>query len=106
VIVSGVIAAGGRELVQTNSADAQKTAAIIAWNEKDYSKAALLLEKYTVAKPDDDIGLIMLAEAYESNNQPNKAIGALEQALRVNPNSQDARQELEQLRSSTSPEKK
>jgi membrane associated rhomboid family serine protease len=106
IVISGVIAAGGRELVQTNGAEAQKTAAGLAWQEKDYAKAARLLEKYTVAKPDDDIGLIMLAEAYESNNQPNKAIGALEQALRVNPNSKDAKQALEELRTSTSPEKK
>jgi membrane associated rhomboid family serine protease len=106
IVISAVITAGGQELVRTNGADAQKTAAAIAWQEKDYAKAARLLEKYTVAKPDDDAGLIMLAEAYESNNQPNKAIGALEQALRVNPNSQDAKQALEELRATASPEKK
>ncbi len=78
----------------------------MAWNEKDYAKAAQLLEKYTVAKPDDDVGLIMLAEAYESNNQQSKAIGALEQALRVNPNSEDAKQALEELKPPTTPDKK
>jgi len=106
VIISAVIAAGGRELVQTNGAEAQKIAAVLAWQKKDYAQAARLLEKYTVAKPDDDVGLIMLAEAYESNNQPDKAIGALEQALRVNPNSEDAKQALEELKAPATPEKK
>jgi len=106
VIISAVIAAGGRELVQTNGAEAQKIAAVLAWQKRDYAQAARLLEKYTVAKPDDDVGLIMLAEAYESNNQPDKAIGALEQALRVNPNSEDAKQALEELKAPATPEKK
>ena len=106
VIISGVIAAGARELVQTNGADAQKIAAVMAWQKRDYAQAARLLEKYTVAKPDDDEGLIMLAEAYESNNQQEKAKGALEQALKVNPNSEDAKHALEELGSPTTPEKK
>ena len=106
VIISAVIAAGARELVQTNGPDAQKIAAVMAWQKKDYAQAARLLEKYTVAKPDDDEGLIMLAEAYENNNQPEKAIGALEQALKVNPGSENAKHLLEELRSPTSPEKK
>lgn len=98
VITAAVLAAGARELVQTNGADAQKDAAVLSWQQKDYAKAVRFLEKYTVARPDDDIGLVMLGEAYVNNNQPDKAIGALEQALKVNPNSEDARQDLEALR--------
>jgi cytochrome c-type biogenesis protein CcmH/NrfG len=48
----------------------------------------------------------MLGEAYSNNNEPNKAIGALEQALRVNPDSEDAKHDLEELRKLVSPEKK
>ncbi|HLK53280.1 MAG TPA: rhomboid family intramembrane serine protease [Candidatus Angelobacter sp.] len=106
VIVSAVIAAGARELVQTNGADAQKIAAQIAWQRRDYAQAARLLEKYTVAKPEDDEGFLMLAAAYENNNQTEKAIGVLEQAVKVNPNSEAAKHLLEELKPPTSPEKK
>ena len=65
------------------------------------------LEKYTVARPQDDGGLVWLGEAYANNHQPDKAIAALEQALRVNPGSEDAKQALEEIRgrSLPSPEK-
>jgi len=45
----------------------------------------------------------MLGEAYVNNNEPDKAIGAWEQALKVNPGSEDARQDLEALRGSPLP---
>jgi membrane associated rhomboid family serine protease len=106
VVTSAVLAVGMRELVQKNGAEAYKTAAVIAWHDKNYAKTVQMLEKYTVARPDDDIGLVMLGEAYSNNNEPNKAIGALEQALRVNPDSEDAKHDLEDLRKSVSPEKK
>jgi tetratricopeptide (TPR) repeat protein len=42
-----------------------------------------------------------------NSNEPEKAIGAFEQALRVNPNSEDAKQALEELKGRlASPEKK
>jgi len=56
------------------------------------------LEKYTVARPQDDDGLVFLGEAYANNNELDKAIGAFEQALRVNPNSADAKNDLEIIR--------
>jgi rhomboid protease GluP len=103
VITAAVLAVGYRELEQTKGPDAQKTAAVLAWQQKDYAKAARLLEKYTVARPEDADGLVFLGEAYANNHQPDKAIAALEQALRVNPNSEEAKQDLEQLRSRSLP---
>jgi membrane associated rhomboid family serine protease len=105
VVTSAVLAAGARELVQKNGAEAYKTAAAIAWQDRDYSRMKHLLEKYTVARPDDDVGLVMLSEAYLNNNEPDKAISALEQALRVNPNSEVAKQGLEELQSRQPPAK-
>jgi membrane associated rhomboid family serine protease len=106
IVTSAVLAVGMRELVQKNGAEAYKTAAVIAWHDKNYARTVQMLEKYSVARPDDDIGLVMLGEAYSNNNEPNKAIGALEQALRVNPDSEDAKHDLEELRKFVSPEKK
>jgi len=105
VVTAAVLAAGGLELVQKNGAEADKAAAIIAWQQQNYAKTVLLLEKYTVARPDDDEGLVMLSEAYLNNNEPDKAISALEQALRVNPNSEAAKQDLEELQSRQPPSK-
>ncbi|MGB9119692.1 MAG: rhomboid family intramembrane serine protease, partial [Candidatus Angelobacter sp.] len=106
VITSMVVAAGATELVQQEGPAAKKTAAAIAWHQRNYPKAVHLLEQYTVAKPQDDDGLVFLGEAYLNSNEPEKAIGAFEQALRVNPNSEDAKQALEELRSRLVPEKK
>ena len=40
----------------------------------------------------------MLAAAYEINNKHDKAVSVLEQALQVNPNSDDAKRALEELK--------
>jgi membrane associated rhomboid family serine protease len=106
IVTSAVLTAGARELVQREGPGAYKTAAVIAWHNKDYAKTVSLLEKYTVAMPEDDVGLLMLGEAYAHDNQPDKAIAAFEQALRVNPNSEDAKQDLEELRGHPAPERK
>jgi rhomboid protease GluP len=106
VVTSMILAAGASELVQKEGPDAEKNAAEIAWRQKNYSKAVHLLERYTVARPQDDDGLVFLGVAYANNNEPDKAIGALEQALRVNPNSEDAKQYLEAIKSRLAPAEK
>jgi len=106
VVTSMILAAGASELVQKDGPDAEKTAAVFAWREKNYQKAVHLLEKYTVARPQDDDGLVFLGVAYANNNEPDKAVGALEQALRVNPNSEDAKQDLEAIKSRLAPAEK
>jgi cytochrome c-type biogenesis protein CcmH/NrfG len=101
-----IVAAGATELVKQEGPASKKTAAAIAWHQRNYPKAAQLLEQYTVAKPQDDDGLVFLGEAYLNSNEPDKAIAAFEQALRVNPNSEDAKQALEELRSHLTPSDK
>lgn len=98
LVTSMIVAAGATELVQREGPDAEKTAAAIAWHQRNYPKAVHLLEKYTVARPQDDDGLVFLGEAYANNNELDKAIGAFEQALRVNPNSEEAKKDLEEIR--------
>jgi cytochrome c-type biogenesis protein CcmH/NrfG len=106
IVTSMIVAAGASELVQREGPEADKTAAVIAWRQRNYAKTVHLLQKYAAARPNDDVGLIMLGEAYLNNNEPDKAIGALEQALRVNPNSEDAKQDLEEIRSRLAPSEK
>jgi cytochrome c-type biogenesis protein CcmH/NrfG len=101
-----IVAAGATELVQQEGPQAKKTAAAIAWRQRNYPKAVHLLEQYTVARPQDDDGLVFLGEAYLNSNEPDKAIRVFEQALRVNPNSEDAKQALQELRSRLAPPEK
>jgi membrane associated rhomboid family serine protease len=106
VVTSMILTAGATELVQKDGPEAQKAVARFAWQQRDYAKAVRLLEKYTVARPQDDNGLVFLGAAYANNNEPEKAIGAFEQALRVNPNSEDAKQDLEAIKSRLAPAEK
>ena len=105
LVTAAVLAAAGRELVQTHGAEAQRTAADIAWSQKDYSKAAWFVERYAAAQPNDEASLVFLGQAYAANNERDKAIAAFEHALKVNPDSEDAKQFLQQLRGDGAPQK-
>jgi membrane associated rhomboid family serine protease len=105
VVTAAVLAVAGQELVQNHSTKAQQDAAGIAFSLKDYPRAAAFLEKYTAAKPDDDSALVALGQTYMITNQPGKAAAAFQRALKVNPNSEDARQALDELQGNA-PEKK
>jgi membrane associated rhomboid family serine protease len=98
VVTGVVLLVAGQELVQNHGADAQRKAAVYAWSKRDYGKAARLLEKYSASRPQDDIALVMLGEAYANNNETEKAVAAFERALKINPNSIPAKQDLEELR--------
>jgi len=100
-----VLVVAGRELVQTHGTDGQKRAAGYAWQQKNLGKAAWFLEKYTAANPDDNDGLIFLGETYAANNERDKAITTLQRALHVNPNAEEAKQVLQQLRGDGPPQK-
>ena len=99
VVTSMIVAAGASELVKRKDRTRRKPRPQLPGTKENYAKAVHLLEKYTVARPEDDDGLVFLGEAYGNSNEPDKAIAALEQALRVNPNSEDAKQDLEEIRS-------
>lgn len=105
VVTAVLLSFAGRELVQTRGEQGFATRVAIAMQLKDYPKAISLLEKYTAANPGDDEAWLMLGEAYQQNQQHDKAIAAYEQALKVNPSSSDAKQALDGLRGDSSPEK-
>ena len=105
VVMAAVLSVAGQELVQNNGTEAQKLAAGAAWSLKDYPRAASFLERYTAAKPNDDSMLVLLGETYLLINQNNKAVNAFQRALAANPNSEDAKEALQELRGNTSPPK-
>jgi membrane associated rhomboid family serine protease len=105
VVTAALLSFAGRELVQTRGESGFATRVAMAMQQKDYAKAISLLEQYTAAKPGDDVGWMALGEAYEKNRQQEKAIAAYQQALKVNPNSSDAKEALDEIRGNSSPEK-
>src|SRR5262249_13615214 len=92
-----VLFAAGREMVQNHGAEGQLYRASLAHRQRNYALAADILEKYTQSKPNDENGWLMLGYEYLRLEQPDKAISAYQQALKVNPNSADAKQALSEL---------
>jgi rhomboid protease GluP len=103
LVTAGVLFAGGRELVQTSGGEGFATRVALAMAQKDYAKAIRLLEPYVASNPGDDGALVALGQAYAGNQEKDKAIAAYKQALRINPNSEEARAALSEM--SDSPEK-
>lgn len=106
VITSLVVAAAGRELVQTHGPAAQKGIAMMEAERGNYVVAAEYLEKYTADDPHDEEALLDLGKFYVLTNQRDKAVNAFQRALKANPNSYDAKEALEGLEASPSPAKK
>jgi rhomboid protease GluP len=106
VITSGVLFAAGRELVQTRGPEAEKSLAKMAGEQGAYGMQSELLEKYTHTNPGDEQALLDLGTAYARIGELDKAVAAFQHVLALNPNSAEAKQALEELRSSAQPEEK
>ncbi len=100
VVTAALLSFAGRELVQARGDSGFATRVALAIQQKDYGKAVSLLEGYTTANPGDDGAWVALGEAYEKNQQLDKAISAYQQALKINPNSTEAKDALAELQAS------
>jgi rhomboid protease GluP len=105
VITSAVLAAGGRELVQTHKGPAQQFIIGQSVAAGDYLSAAQFQEAYVQDHPGDDRALFELGKYYALGGQREKAISAFQRALKVNPGSENAKQALEALSAPMSPDK-
>ena len=105
LVTAGVLFAAGRQLVQTSGGAADLYVAERAVQRGDFNAAIPLLERYTAANANDEQGWVLLGAAYALTEQPKKAVSAYEQALRINPDSEDARDALQALRSDSPPAK-
>ncbi len=105
VVTAALLSFAGRELVQKRGVEGFATRVAMAMQEKDYPKAISLLERYTAANPGDDGAWVWLGEAYDKNQQKDKAIAAYQQALKVNPGSSEAQHALDAIRGTSPPEK-
>jgi len=105
VVTSAVLFAGARELIQTRGTEAQKDLARSAAEHGDPAAAAYLRE-YIKNNPEDQQALTSLGYYYVLTNQSDKAIEVFQRILKLNPGSPEARQALDGLHASESPQTK
>jgi membrane associated rhomboid family serine protease len=97
LVTAGLLFAAGRELVQKHGGEGLAFRVNSALSRGDYATAIPLLEQYTASNPNSEEGFLILGQVYERTQQRNKAVAAFQQALRINPNSADAKAALEEL---------
>jgi membrane associated rhomboid family serine protease len=101
LVTASLLSFAGRELVQKNGENGFATRVAVAMQLKDYPKVIRLLEQYVAANPSDDGALVALGDAYEKNEQKDRAIAAYQQALKANPTSAEAKQALDEIQGSS-----
>jgi cytochrome c-type biogenesis protein CcmH/NrfG len=102
LVTVGVLVVAGRQLVQERGPQARVYRAV--FEAQDDGSAIDSLKAYTNDNPSDDRALVILGNLYLRTNQPDQAIAAYEQALKVNPNS-NAKEKLDRLRGTASQER-
>src|SRR5215472_9482303 len=106
VVTTAVLVFGYRELEQKYGMPSELRQAQLALNHKDYGHAIQLLEQYTRSNPNDEQVWNVLGSLYAESNQRDKAVAAFQQALRVNPGSEEAKQALQALNAAPQSEDK
>lgn len=102
LVTVGVLFVAGRQLVQERGPQARVYRAV--FETQDDGSAIDSLKAYTNDNPSDDRALVLLGNLYLRANQPDQAIAAYEQALKVNPNS-NAKEKLDRLRGAATQER-
>jgi membrane associated rhomboid family serine protease len=106
LVTTVVLVFAYKELEQKHAVPQELRQAQLALDHKNYAQAIQLLEHYTSSNPNDDHIWTVLGDLYAENNQQDKAVAAYQQALRANPDSEEAKQALQELNASSPPEKK
>jgi rhomboid protease GluP len=99
-----MLSLGYKELVQTYGVPESLRQAQAAVDHQDYPRAIDLLEQYTRSNQGDSHIWSVLGALYIQNNQRDKAVAAFQQALKINPGSEEAKRGL-QLLGAAPPEK-
>ncbi|HEX7286194.1 MAG TPA: rhomboid family intramembrane serine protease [Candidatus Angelobacter sp.] len=107
VIVTGVILAlGYQELAKAHGIPVELKQAQAALDQRDYSLAIQKLEQYAAKNQDDDHIWTVLGMLYADQGQREKALAAFQQALKINPNSTEAKRALSRMGEGSPPPKK
>ncbi len=106
VITSMVLFLGARELVHTHGAAANRGMALLAERQNDYPAAAQYTQAYLKDNPQDDDAWLDLGKYYVLMDQTDSAIKAFQTALKINPDSELAKEALQSLGAAAQPDKK
>jgi membrane associated rhomboid family serine protease len=99
LVTTVILVFGYRELAQTHGIPEPLKQAQIAIDKRDYPTAIAFLEQYVKENPADDHIWNVLGTLYVESNQRDKAVTAFQQALKTNPDSQEAKRALQELQS-------
>ncbi|HET9840204.1 MAG TPA: rhomboid family intramembrane serine protease [Candidatus Angelobacter sp.] len=106
VVTSLVLFVAARELVQTHGAAANRGMALLAERQRDYPAAAQYTQAYLKENPQDDDAWLDLGKYYVLMDQNEAAVRAFQTALKLNPNSEMAKEALQSLGSGAQTDKK
>lgn len=105
VLVTAVILVlGYQELAKAHGIPEELRQAQSALDMKDYPRAIQNLEQYTAKNPDDDHIWTVLGMLYADQGNREKAVAAFQRALKINPDSAEAKVALSRM--GNTPEKK
>jgi membrane associated rhomboid family serine protease len=105
VITAAILVLGYQELSKAHGTPVELREAQSAIDTSDYPRAIQKLEQYTAKNPDDDHIWTVLGKLYANQGNREKAVAALQQALKINPDSAEAKVALSQM-GGASPAKK
>jgi membrane associated rhomboid family serine protease len=105
LVTTAVLVFGYKELAEKHGTPTELKQAQAALDKKDYLQAIIFLQQYVRSNPKDDHILNLLGDLYVETNQRDKAVTAFQQALNANPDSEEAKQALQELNAPVSPEK-
>lgn len=106
LVTTAILVFGYHELAEKYGVPEQLKQAQIALDQRNFPKAILLLEQYTRSNPNDANILGILGALYLETNQRQKAVSTFSHVLEIDPNSETAKQALEELKAPPEPVKK
>jgi rhomboid protease GluP len=100
LLASAVLAVLGLRVADVKGHESRVGVAAMRIQEHNYPAAISILEHDVALNPSDDRAMFLLGYAYERNRETDKAIAAFKNALQINPNSEDAKEALQELEGS------
>ena len=98
IIVASLVLVGvGQQIVAANAPESRRIVAQQALQDRNYAAAARMLERIAEDDPSDANAQAALGYVYRMNHENEKAIGAYQRALALNPGDTDSRDALQEL---------
>jgi len=98
IIVASLVLVGvGQQIVGANAPESRRIVAQQALQDRNYAAAARMLERIAEDDPSDANAQAALGYVYRMNHENEKAIGAYQRALALNPGDTDSRDALQEL---------